>query len=204
MKTQLMIAAVAVAGLAFGMNTSSTYAAHSDHGCENCHMPHKSGDATDPDDYGVPLWSTAQNADGLPTFDLYTSSTLDATDVSQPTGPSKLCLGCHDGSYDFFTSDFGSASTAIFHTGDLANSHPISFTYDDALATADGGLKQPSTVMSGLGGTIKQDLLDEKDKVQCTSCHDVHVTGYGDYLLKYDVDAASEHEALLCRACHIK
>ena len=40
--------------------------------------------------------------------------------------------------------------------------------------------------------------------MQCTSCHDVHTSGYGEYLLKYDIDAAAEHEALLCRACHEK
>lgn len=200
MKTQLLVGALAVAGLAFGMSGTS-FAAHSDHGCVNCHMPHKSG-STNPDDYGVPLWSTLQNADGLPTFDLYTSGSLDASDISQPTGPSKLCLGCHDGTYAVFA--FIPDSEAIFETGDLASSHPVSFTYDDALAATDGGLKQPSTVTSGLGGTIEEDLLDEQGKMQCTSCHDVHTTGHGDYQLKYDIDAAAEHEALLCRACHDK
>ncbi len=201
MKSQLIVGALAVAGLAFAMSGSS-FAAHSDHGCFNCHVPHKSGDATDPDAYGVPLWSTEQLKDGLPTFDLYTSGSLDATDVSQPSGPSKLCLGCHDGSYSVFA--FIPDTEAIFETGDLASSHPISFTYDSALATADGALHDPATVTSGLGGTIAEDLLDSQDKVQCTSCHDVHTTGFGEYLLKYDIDAAAEHEALLCRACHAR
>jgi predicted CXXCH cytochrome family protein len=198
MKTQLLMAAVAVAGLTFAMSGTS-FAAHSDHGCFNCHVPHKAGPITDTD-YGVPLWSNAQLLDGLPTFELYSSATLDATDLTQPDGPSKLCLGCHDGSYDVFA--FIPDSQAIFDTSSLASSHPISFTYDTSLATADGALKDPVTATSGLGGTIDQDLLDPKHKMQCTSCHDVHTTGYGDYLLKYDIDAASEHEALLCRACH--
>jgi predicted CXXCH cytochrome family protein len=199
MKTPLLAGALAVAGMAFGMSGTS-FAAHSDHGCFNCHVPHKSGDATDPDAYGVPLWSNAQLLDGLPTFDLYTSASLDATDVGQPTGPSKLCLGCHDGSYQVFS--FIPDSQAIFEAGDLASSHPVSFTYDTALATADGALHDPATVTSGLGGTIADDLLDAQGKMQCTSCHDVHTSGFGEYLLKYDIDAASEHEALLCRACH--
>lgn len=200
MKSQLLVGALAVAGLVFGMS-GSTFAAHSDHGCFNCHVPHKSGDPTDPDAYGVPLWSTAQNADGLPTFDLYSSDTLDATDVSQPNGPSKMCLGCHDGSYVVF-SQYLPDSEAIFQPGDLARSHPISFTYDTALANADGALHDPVTVTSGLGGTIDEDLLDSQHKVQCTSCHDVHTTGFGEYLLKYDIEVAAEAEALLCRACH--
>lgn len=201
MKTPLLAGALAVAGLAFGMSGNS-FAAHSDHGCFNCHVPHKSGDATDPDAYGVPLWSNAQLLDGLPTFTLYSSASLDATDVGQPTGPSKLCLGCHDGSY--FVFSFIPDSKAIFEAGDLASSHPVSFTYDTALATADGSLHDPATVTSGLGGTIAEDLLDSQGKMQCTSCHDVHTSGHGDYLLKYDIDAAAEHEALLCRACHEK
>ena len=174
-------------------------AAHSDHGCNNCHMPHRSGDATDAAAYGVPLWSTAQQLDGLPVFELYTSRKFAAltTDIGQPDGPSKMCLGCHDGTY-------GWISDSLFEAGDLANSHPVSFTYDSALATAtNGGLKDPSED-SGLGGSIAWDLLDDQGKMQCTSCHDVHTSGFGDYLLKYDIDAASEAEALLCRSCHNK
>ena len=201
MKRRYLLIPVLIFGLLL-LISGNVFAAHSDHGCASCHVPHKSGDPTDPDAYGVPLWSTAQLLDGLPTFELYSSTTLDATDVGQPTGPSKLCLGCHDGSYSVFA--FIPDSQAVFEAGDLASSHPISFTYDDALATADGDLKQPSTVASGLGGTIQEDLLDSKDQMQCTSCHDVHTSGYGEYLLKYDVDAASEHEALLCRSCHNK
>jgi hypothetical protein len=61
------------------------------------------------------------------------------------------------------------------HIGtDLRFEHPISFSYSSALALADGGLEDPSTTMSGLGGTIAEDLLDD-GYMECTSCHDVHV-----------------------------
>jgi hypothetical protein len=33
---------------------------------------------------------------------------------------------------------------------------------------------------------IKDDLLDSQSKMQCTSCHDVHGTGFGDYMLRWD------------------
>ncbi|MFW6189152.1 MAG: cytochrome c3 family protein [Planctomycetota bacterium] len=181
-------------------------AAHSDHGCSNCHVPHKAGTADDPDaSWGVPLWSTAQTSDGLPTFTLYSSETFDAlgTDIGQPDGPSKLCLGCHDGSYEVF--DFIPDSEAIFGTESLATSHPVSFTYDSTLANkTDGELAIPGTTQSGLGGTIAHDLLDSQNKMQCTSCHDVHTTGIGEYLLRYDTGPDNENDQVLCRVCHNK
>ncbi len=187
---------VTLAVVAVACWASDAFAAHSTYGCGNCHVPHWAGDPSDPDAYGVPLWSNAQTADGIPTYELYSSKTFDAlgTDIGQPDGPSKMCLGCHDGTYDHVDDP-----RATF-TGDaLKRSHPISFTYDTALATLVGpGLYDPATALSGLGGTIQQDLLDEKDKLQCSSCHDVHNTGIGDYLLKYSSITT------LCKTCHNK
>ncbi len=57
---------------------------------------------------------------------------------------------------------------------DLTGHHPISFVYDSALAAADGELFDPAVVASGLGGTIDDDLLFE-GRLECSSCHDVHV-----------------------------
>ena len=199
-KTLICLAAVSVIFWAAG----AVQAAHSDHGCHNCHLPHKSGDPTDPAAHGVPLWSDAQTADGLPTFTLYSSASFDAlgTDIGQPDGPSKLCLGCHDGSYAVF--GYIPDSQAIFGPDDLARTHPISFTYDTALANnvANGALRDPAIALSSLGGTIADDLLDDQSKVQCTSCHDVHLSGKTEYLLHVDIDI--EGDEALCRICHDK
>jgi hypothetical protein len=142
------------------------------------------------------------NSDGLPTFDKYTSKTFDklGTDLGQPDGAARMCLGCHDGSY----SKIGSTSTRLFKAGDLARSHPVSFTYDSALAAKvpGGTLRDPSS-NSGFGGTITQDLLDSKNKVQCTSCHDVHATGVGADMLRWDNEIATE-TTKMCRVCHNK
>jgi predicted CXXCH cytochrome family protein len=188
-KLAICITLVSVACLA-----GSAYAAHSDYGCHNCHVPHWAVDpAVEPDAYGVPLWSPLQLHD-LPVYELYSSPTFDAlgTDIGQPDGPSKLCLSCHDGSYAY-VDDPG----AIFLAADLKRSHPISCTYDTALsALAD--LYDPDVALSGLGGTISQDLLDGQGKMQCSSCHDVHKQGIGDYLLRYDSETA------LCKTCHDK
>ncbi|MEJ2545748.1 MAG: hypothetical protein P8Y99_16920, partial [Calditrichaceae bacterium] len=54
--------------------------------CIFCHTPHNSSPRK-------PLWN---KADPGVTYDLYSSSTLDAT-PGQPDGFSLLCLSCHDG-----------------------------------------------------------------------------------------------------------
>jgi predicted CXXCH cytochrome family protein len=123
------------------------------------------------------------------------------TDIAQPNGASKLCLGCHDGSYTAFTSG-GANATYVFGVEDLKATHPISFTYDTALAAKTlhhGRVKDPATATSGLGGTIAQDLLDAKSKVQCTSCHDVHTTGIGDKMLRLPY---GDDDGTLCMVCH--
>jgi predicted CXXCH cytochrome family protein len=164
--------------------------------CTDCHASGDDG----AHDLNAPLWSSANTEDGLPYFTLYSSKTFDAlhTDIGQPDGASKLCLGCHDGSYP----GLGSGSHLVFGPSDLAGSHPVSFTYDSALwmRVRDGSLADPLTAPSGLGGSIDQDLLDDEHKLQCTSCHEVHATGYGKALLRY-ADPPGTYTTL-CRTCH--
>ncbi|MCC7147059.1 MAG: hypothetical protein IT443_11495 [Phycisphaeraceae bacterium] len=182
-------------------------ASHSDHGCKNCHVPHKALAENEADGiWGVPLYSPAQITDGLPTFELYSSHTLTAT-VSQPDGPSKLCLGCHDGTYiafSFIGHNRVFASDRAANGGmALKSSHPVSFVYDTALATEDGDLKDPATASAnnGSGRTIAQDLLDSHSKMQCSSCHDVHASGIGEELLRWDISQGDQN---MCRTCHSK
>lgn len=140
---------IGLAVLSVMVGTGTVYAAHSAYGCSNCHVPHWAIDpSVDAAAYGVPLFSPAQVSDGLPTYDLYSSTSFDllGTDIGQPDGPSKLCLGCHDGTYDHVDSP-----RATFLAADLKRSHPISFTYDSALAAKvlDGSLLDPSVALSG-------------------------------------------------------
>ena len=166
--------------------------AHSDlFGCNGCHTPHNA--ETLP---GVPLWNGSETTT---TFVMYSSDTFQGTADGQPSGDSKICLSCHDGAnpnYAWMNPDHS------FGSDELANSHPISFVYDSALATQDGALKDPSEA-STLGGTIMEDLLDGESKLQCGSCHDVHSSGVGDSLLR-GYDYGSRHGPELCRMCHIK
>jgi len=164
--------------------------------CNVCHTPHNAGSEL------VPLWNHATTT---ATFTLYTSSTLNAA-LGQPEGVSKACLSCHDGTVaiDSFGGNTGStslASTDEHYLGtDLKNDHPISFTYDTTLASADGGLYDPATQNSGIttSGTIATDML-VSDKLECSSCHDVHnSSGLSDLLVK------SNAESALCLTCHDK
>lgn len=210
MRTLSVILALA----ALVLITSPAMATHSEHGCFNCHVPHYAGLEGDADaSHSVPLWSTRKTEDGLPTYELYSSKGFDAlaTDIGQPDGATKLCLGCHDGSY----SRVSAAHT--FGTEDLKRTHPVSFTYDTALASRHplGTLRDPAVADAGMGNgqTIAQALLDSKGKMQCTSCHDVHTSGFGDFMLKWDMPLLADAEGNvvgidaeedLCTICHDK
>lgn len=200
-KIALTLALIAVACLA-----TDAMAGSSKYGCSSCHAAHQAGDPTDPAAYGVPLWSNVQLDDAnIPTYDLYTGSakfqSLGIT-MGQPDGPSKLCLGCHDGTYD----RIGEGSMFTFADA-LARSHPISFVYDTVLFTAAGGddgtLYDPAIKPTGLtaNGTIATDMLDTKGKVQCTSCHEVHnnaVTVGENGHMRFSSNTT------LCKTCHNK
>ncbi len=169
--------------------------------CKVCHIPHGANTAT----ASAPLWNRNITA---ATFNLYSSLTLNAT-MGQPDGVSKLCLSCHDGTIglESFGSTSGeldswsrTATTANLIDAEhkigtnLSNDHPISFTYNAALVTADGGLNDPTAL------TLVK-LYAEK--VECASCHDVHnkgATGTGAApLLRVNNDASA-----LCLKCHAK
>jgi len=166
--------------------------------CAPCHTPHNADvSVTD-----APLWNHDVTT---ATFTVYSSSTLDAT-VGQPDKNSKLCLSCHDGTValDSFGGNTGTQFIDAQHLigTDLSNDHPVSFIYNAALATTDGGLFDPSIVNTSLGGTIETDLLfgtTGNATLECASCHDVH-NGFGNpSLLKIDNNASA-----FCLTCHNK
>jgi len=162
--------------------------------CAPCHTPHNA-DTTVAE---APLWNHEVTA---ATYALYSSPTLDAT-VGQPDGTSKLCLSCHDGTVA--VDSFGGAAGSAMIAGganlgtNLSGTHPVSFTYDTALASSDGGLHDPATATTPLGGTIGADMLIG-GKMECASCHDVHNTIGNSNLLRID-NAGSA----LCLTCHDK
>jgi hypothetical protein len=161
MRRQQLILAAAIAGVAVIGLSLPQARAHPDYSCESCHVPHGAHQED-----GVPLWNPDHTT---VTQDLgsYSSPTMDATVSTTPTGASKLCLSCHDGTYTHVSEGhtFGPLGTL----GTLEQSHPISFVYDDALADADGELIRPSD----MDEQTRKNILPF-GRMECTSCHEIH------------------------------
>ena len=158
--------------------------------CIFCHTPHFSSTQ-------APLWNRTNSS---APYTLYASSTTKAT-IGQPTGDSKLCLSCHDGTVALGLVRSRATPIAmksgittlpsgrITNLGtDLSDDHPISFLYNAALVSANGQLKSPSTT-----GRVH---VDASGYVQCTSCHDAHDPQYGNFLVTDSAYGA------LCTTCH--
>lgn len=172
--------------------------------CIACHTPHNA-DTTVTD---APLWN---HKNSTQVYTLYSSATMNASPLGQPSGLSKLCLSCHDGTVavDSFGGTTGTTMiTTVNNVGtSLSNDHPIGFTYNTALATADGSLFDPSTksVTIGSGGQVKTGTIAAtmlySGKLECSSCHDVHntFTSGTTNLLK-----VSNTGSAICLACHNK
>jgi hypothetical protein len=199
-----VLACLLAVGVLFllGSSLSAAYL-HTANKCGECHQPHRNFDPNDtPADYGVPLFDTQKfggsDTGGVSFFDVYTSLWFDKYGVpaGQPTGASKLCLGCHDNA--------GGAGHK-FKQADLKNSHPISVKYEDYIRTTNGqkNFWPVSTLVPLLGATatIATGMLDEKGMVQCVSCHDVHNTGTAIAALKFE---AGSNRIVLCKTCHNK
>ncbi len=158
--------------------------------CVFCHTPH----TTKSDG---PLWNHQMSAT---VYTPYSSSTLKAT-VGQPSGSSKLCLSCHDGTVALGMlgnrhSPLPMAKgNTVMPSGpsklgtDLSGHHPVSFTYDSGLATLQGELRDPMTLREEV-------RLDKNREVQCTSCHDPHNDQYGKFLV------LDNKGSKLCLQCH--
>ena len=159
--------------------------------CIFCHTPHMATSES-------PLWNHAL-ATGP--YKEYSSTTLKAK-VGQPTGASKLCLSCHDGTVALGMVN-SRRSTIQMANGvslmpdgrsrigtDLSDDHPVSFTYDSVLAGRQGELRDPAT----LNDRVR---VDHNSQMQCTSCHDPHDNQFGKFLVEDNTSSK------LCRECHI-
>ena len=158
--------------------------------CVFCHTPHNASTTL-----AVPLWNHGVT---VATYTLYASSSLNAT-VGQPGGVSKACLSCHDGTvavdtYGTRTGTHTMTGTAMVGT-DLSNDHPVGFTYDVALATADAGLATPASA-AYVDGAHTVPLY--ASQLECGSCHNVHDNANAPFLRKANAASA------LCLTCHTK
>lgn len=173
--------------------------------CIVCHTPHN---AMIPQI--VPLWNhdTSNGAPGWTPYVDTGDNTLNSV-PGQPQGCSIACLSCHDGTVAVDAYGGAAGATMIGAgddlTTDLTDDHPISMTYDAALAGLDGELYNPTTQASNLpaGNEIDDDMLKGagNDQLECCSCHDVHNTTCPaclSLLVKDNTNSA------LCLTCHDK
>ncbi|MFQ5735608.1 MAG: cytochrome c3 family protein [Thermodesulfobacteriota bacterium] len=189
------------------LSTADIKSADSSEICVFCHTPHNSNPSG-------PVWNRQDTGS---TYDVYASQTLAATlspnapVLGQPTGSSKLCLSCHDGTMAIgsllnmpgkglggtlnvtgpgvTSGKLTSASTSYIGT-DLRDDHPISFEYV---------LSSPSNPEMVVATSIPPQVkLDSLGKVQCTSCHDPHGTAFPKFMVE------SLENGALCTACHDK
>ena len=158
--------------------------------CVFCHTPHNKVK-------NQALWN---RKDSGTVYTTYRSSTLKVA-PGQPTGASRQCLSCHDGTLALgdVVSRQSQISMAPASAGakligstllgsDLSSHHPISFNYGASLAR--GAELAPKPLLA------KKPLLDPNGDVQCTSCHDPHDNENGSFLIAPNVGSA------LCTACH--
>ncbi len=157
--------------------------------CMPCHTPHN---ASVSGELGA-LWNHAVTQE---TFTMYSSS------AGQPEPPSKLCLSCHDG-VTAIDNYGGVTSTGIVLTGsenlgtDLSDDHPIGIAYPTSNPSE---FNDPTGFAPGIGGGpgVQLVAINGLDRVECTSCHQVHNNGLGSFL------RVPIQESYLCLQCHNK
>jgi len=175
--------------------------------CSVCHTPHATGTS-------VPLWDRSLTAAAFSTYDTAGSPTYQSG-VNVVSGVTKLCLGCHDGTVSLadFGGTTGSAGPKITATSttylgvDLTNDHPVGFTYSATTNTADPQIYNPAVAtVTGVAGctdgtTIASCLLfgSSNNRLECSSCHEVHNTSGQTKMLVKDNSASG-----LCLTCHNK
>jgi predicted CXXCH cytochrome family protein len=155
--------------------------------CIFCHTPHNATPLS-------PLWNKELEPQA---YTVYESPTLRAGQLPQPSGPTKLCLSCHDGTIAMGavlnpaggitmagggTLPLGSLSNFGL---DLSGHHPVSFPYHSALPNSELAPSPPPDLVYG-----------GADEVHCITCHDPHKDLYGKFLVK------DNRYSALCITCH--
>lgn len=159
--------------------------------CIFCHTPHNATPNS-------PLWNKNIQPQS---YIVYASPTLKAGNAGllpQPSGPTKLCLSCHDGTIAIgaVVNPAGGITMAgggMIPVGGLSDfglnissHHPVSFPYSTALPNAElVTLPPPNLVFGGADA-----------EVHCTTCHNPHDNTNGMFL------AVDNRYSALCTACH--
>jgi len=167
--------------------------------CIFCHTVHKAnGDS--------PLWNHTLSA--VNNYVVYSSSRLQSLGITvpQPTGSSRLCLSCHDGTIALGSISSSVTPVTMYQNGavittlpagstnlgtDLSGDHPVSVDYEAAVLM-DNTLQARALLPSA----VRLEQLHGAYYVQCTSCHDPHDNRFGNFLVMDNTNSA------LCSSCH--
>lgn len=141
--------------------------------CIFCHSSHNSSKEG-------PLWNHETTAQK--TFTTYKRSSM-SSQLEQPTGATKLCLSCHDGTIAVGAVRGMPRPIPMQNVGasgeipankrgnfglDLSGTHPVSVKYGQSTALSIKHLRWPPLDPEKSVGP------DADGFVQCTSCHDPH------------------------------
>jgi len=195
--------------------------------CGPCHTPHHADSSI------VPLWSHTTTASS---FTMYNNANVPVADLqatvdAQPANISKGCLSCHDGTVavnSYGGTIVGGSSVVVTNRANLGvnltHSHPISLTYDSSIVGTGPGqdkwLYDPNTTtvlqpdsgmfVTGNDMTINGFLLGGKNRLECSSCHDVHNQEGTPFHITQNpklvkiLGTQAGRGSLLCRSCHNK
>ncbi|MBI5527414.1 MAG: hypothetical protein HY897_13860 [Deltaproteobacteria bacterium] len=167
--------------------------------CVFCHTPSETATAAAPD----VSWTAPCAL--LKSYDTYQSAASKAKDRSdigltadRGAQMSMVCMNCHDGTLagnsHWIQPGAGEDGKPVpVLDGTLRNDHPVNFTYDALLASADKTLAVPASRSEAAPGLPLYD-----GKMQCATCHNVHDNTHGSYL------RVSNKGSALCLACHEK
>lgn len=183
--------------------------------CVFCHTPH--GASATGGAFRAPIWNRNVDYQATRTYQLYDQvwsfsfeGTINDAAGQRPTGYSRLCLSCHDGTVALgnvlnapgsggyqgritMTGNLGPGATIPPGSGDLTgdtrrlgldlrNDHPISFTYDQALVLQDQELVNPGPA------------LQSPAKVSDTTAISP--------LRRYPGNNPASYDAVQCTSCH--
>ena len=180
-------------------------------GCGACHSAHvkvpivnDGFNITDAGNITVPLWGRTITTETLSAYGAGTTTKQDIV-PGTPQNESALCMSCHDGvtnaagvghGIDESAGADAAAKKALGYI-DTNIGHPISFTYTGAVTVANFNVPP---ITSGTSTAVL-----ENDRVECTSCHDVHGANINsdNYAIRATTKTTDSEEAI-CKSCHIK
>lgn len=189
--------------------------------CIFCHTPHNADSSV------VPLWGHKDTtATGFQMASSYYVKPGAQGYESEPTGISKKCLSCHDGTVaigalagrditmavsGWLTAEGKLDTDAKGYIGtNLTGGHVISFNYDNAFSNASTNTKLKSR--ASMSAADQKSMFDRQGRMQCHSCHDPHTDWCDDpnktvgpdplWRKKCTNGTSSGQNSSVCEVCH--